>query len=342
MTTASETTTFRSAYASDRALLDAVRAVALAARPADPARCSQRPFNDARAGAGHPRLARADQIAKTVGGPWPDLLEVIFDPTRNELHWVALRGRDTRARTLTLDAAAAALAYSATLIGSRTVRPAAYERAVGPLRAADERRRAHGGAVPFLLPTAAQIEHAVGWDAALAAAGLDPRLASGGRRGVARADALEAFLVAHGYLVGATTLKAWARAQGFSLANTSHTEALDELRANRDALGQWTPPGVLAAARRPAATVGPALTTKLPRRRSGRWSLAEVRAGLDLAVVERARRGCRRLTQDLLKEIAKDMDGVPSWSSVYRVAKKEGLQGSDLLDEAERRAAGLA
>jgi hypothetical protein len=35
-----------------------------------------------------------------------------------------------------------------------------------------------------------------------------------------------------------------------------------------------------------------------------------------LAVAERTRRRERRLTQDLLKYIAKDLDGVPSWSSL--------------------------
>jgi hypothetical protein len=74
-----------------------------------------------------------------------------------------------------------------------------------------------------------------------------------------------------------------------------------------------------------------------PRRRQ--WAIDDIRAGLLLAVAERRRRGARRLPQQLPKDIAKDLDGVASWASVDRAARREGLRGGDLLDEAERAAA---
>jgi hypothetical protein len=80
-----------------------------------------------------------------------------------------------------------------------------------------------------------------------------------------------------------------------------------ELRAEREALGLWSPPGLL---REPLPPVPPAeepsaLRPDAPRRRRRAWGIDEIRAGLILAVQERRRRGVPRLTQALLKEIAR-------------------------------------
>lgn len=121
--------------------------------------------------------------------------------------------------------------------------------------------------------------------------------------GVSRAVALDAFLREHGYLVNEKRLLAWARERGISVAAGRMPEAVSELRADRDALGLWTPPKLLHSAPppAPAAQTTAPVSVNAPARRSGPWTIDDVRAGLILAVAERQRRGARQLTQAPLK-----------------------------------------
>ncbi len=169
---------------SEHELVTGVRGVAAHARPSDPALCSQHQFDTARVGAGHPELPTAATIVRRLRTSWPALLDVIFDPDRDEYRFLAMRDRDTRERALTLEDAAAAIRHSAGVRGvaaGEELSRAEHDAVMGPPRDRASGRRDAADA-DWLYPTAQMIDSSVGWENALTAAGL--RRARGG--GVAR------------------------------------------------------------------------------------------------------------------------------------------------------------
>ena len=316
---------------SEHELVTGVRGVAAHARPSDPALCSQHQFDTARVGAGHPELPTAATIARRLRTSWPALLDVIFDPDRDEYRFLAMRDRDTRERALTLEDAAAAIRHSAGVRGvaaGEELSRAEHDAVMGPPRDRASGRRDAADA-DWLYPTAQMIDSSVGWENALTAAGLRRARGGGVTRGLPLVDVLERFLHAHGYLAGYNTAAAWARRQGLAIRQGKNTtQAFAALRERRRAQGRWTPPGILPARLRPALpeerkTEDPERTPGSGARPPRKWSDAEIKAGLRIAV-RRAHEQGVRLGQRQLRDFAKEDPDIPGWTVLDKHARAAG------------------
>ncbi len=232
-----------------------------------------------------------------------------------------MRDRDTRERALTLEDAAAAIRHSAGVRGvaaGEELSRAEHDAVMGPPRDRASGRRDAADA-DWLYPTAQMIDSSVGWENALTAAGLRRARGGGVTRGLPLVDVLERFLHAHGYLAGYNTAAAWARRQGLAIRQGKNTtQAFAALRERRRAQGRWTPPGILPARLRPALpeerkTEDPERTPGSGARPPRKWSDAEIKAGLRIAV-RRAHEQGVRLGQRQLRDFAKEDPDIPGWT----------------------------
>ncbi len=334
---------------SEHELVTGVRAVAAHERPSDPALCSQHQFDAARTDAGYPELPTAATIARRLKTSWPALLDVIFDPDRDEYRFLAMRGRDTRERALTIEDASAAIRHSAAVGGVAAGEKfswADHDAVIAPLRDHARGRRDAADA-DWLYPTAQMIESSVGWQNALTAAGLRRARGGGVARGLALADVLELFLHAHGYLAGAGTAAAWARGRGLPVSGKRNSEqAFAILRERRRAQGRWAPPGILPAHLRPALPERPDSEGPEEKPNAGapaprKWTDAEIKAGLRIAV-RRAHEQGIRLGQRQLRDLAKEGPEIPGWTVLDKHARAAGSTGGQWIREAQVRLSAAA
>lgn len=335
-------------------LVEAVAEVCRDVRPNAPHTVSPSTFDErvrADASARTPRFADVPE-ARTVrrrlaGLGWYELLALIFDSDRSTEHYLALRRRGA-GREVGEQECVVALQTIASRTGADTLRPHEFTAGRRQLIAEDARAWLHGTAQQRWFPTAAQVEGAfrtdtaAGWDRALAAAGLRPRTGPvGGQAGVPVVHAIELFLTEMGCLPWSSRpLVAFARAAGFSLAAQKEPWAsyMATLRADRDALGLWTPSGPPPRGERPALPEKPEVDVTVRRRETKKWTeLANLVVGV-MAAYDLAADMNVTLTQPLHRQFAKENVGViPSPSVVDRNAKKLGKTAAWIRDEAKRR-----
>jgi hypothetical protein len=171
--------TFESEY-DDLGLYTLVRIVAEFVSPDDPAAVTQAAWDAGRAPSGHPGAPSARAICARLADrdgkpfPWRELLELVFDPSRDVGYTHAQRRGEEEAGHFTEEHVYYALRRVADERDVKTLGPDAYARARQELIAADRRRGVN--LLGELLPTVGQIERIVGdWAGALKLAELEPR-----------------------------------------------------------------------------------------------------------------------------------------------------------------------
>ena len=234
-----------SAY-TDRGLLDAVRAVALHAQPADPAHVTKPRFDGARVAAGHGELPSAARIVRRLRAPWALTLQRALAPG-DPAQWLSGRARAAEQPEAGIEDVRHSLRVVAAHLGAPPLTPGKYRRAHADLTRTDRSRHRHGGRLGLL--TDHQITRIAGgdWQHALSVAGLTgppPGTASGMRRGVSVAEALRRCIDYHGALPTFAAVVQFASIHGFALARkrTPWTQIVADVRAARLADGRWTPP----------------------------------------------------------------------------------------------------
>jgi hypothetical protein len=240
---------FASAY-TDRALLDAVRAVALHAQPDHPTQVTKARFDDARTAAGHGDLPAAARIVRRLRAPWAATLQRAFadgDPAQ----WLSSRARAAEVPDAGTDDVRHCLRLAAAHLGAATLTPGEYRRARARMTERDRARHRHGGRLDLL--TDHQITRIAGgdWQRALTLAGLAEPAATtravgtaGERRAVSVPEALGRCIDYHGALPGSAAVELFARVHGFALARKAApwAQIVADVRADRQTNGRWTPP----------------------------------------------------------------------------------------------------
>jgi hypothetical protein len=278
-----------------------VRDVALAASAEEPTSVSEAVWDAAREPAGHPGTPSARAICARLSDaegrpfPWRELLELVFDESRDPEHVHALRARVEEDDALDEGHVYYALRRAARELGVKTLAPDGYARVRAQLieRARRRRRREAGHLTPVhelllrLLPTVGQIERVAGdWPRALEFAELDPRPELGARipeRGTPIAEVLDRFAdETGGSLCRPRQLLEYARNRGIVMAararDSSWDDYLAEVKALHEARGATThglpPRGVYpdypgrgeGSSRRPATEAAELLDARAPGR----------------------------------------------------------------------------
>lgn len=332
---------FQTAY-SDDALLAAVRDVTAHLGPTDPLAVPPAAFDAARAGAGHPRLPAAKQISRRLRRGWYAALELAHAPGgADDAHGLGLHSRDEQ-QQLELDDVVIALRIAARRAELQTIWPARYDAEREAIAAAQRRAHRHGAPAVWM-PPAQQIERQVGWDEALAAAGLERRTGDGGRRGVPMVEVMDRFVDDVGALPWSLyAIDDYARVNDISVSDLGAVAPrYGELRARRTSAGKWTPPAPPPRGHRPSPKVRSTSAPAAPPRLRYWTDLQSVVDG----VAEAYRRaGSRTLTQRLHRQLAAESAGaIPAPSVVERIAKRHGTTAAAVRDAARaslHRAAG--
>jgi hypothetical protein len=278
--------TFESEY-HDLGLYTLVRVIAEFVSPDDPTSVSQAAWDGGRAPSGHPDAPSARAICARLADregkpfPWRELLELVFDPSRDIEQTHALRRGESNGAHFTEEHVFYALQRVAHELGVSTLAPDAYAQQRATL-VANARRRSID--LTELLPTVGQIERvAGGWDQALELAELEPRPELSGSRpaaGTPIVEALELYAEATGgWFCNRTVLQQFARDRDVALAaqasGTPWNEYVAEATARRETQGKpikgMAPPG----ARPSYAGMGEGGTKRREReiRPPGFWTL---------------------------------------------------------------------
>ena len=177
--------TFASEF-DDLGLYTLVRVVAEFVAPDEPTLVTQAAWDASREPSGHPHAPSARAICARLSDrdgkpfPWRELLELVFDASRDIEATHAQRRGQAEAEHFTEQHLYYALRRVASELGTQSPGPDAYARKRQQLIADDRRRGVD--LLDDLLPTVGQIERIAGsWDAALAFAGLDSRDGNGAR-----------------------------------------------------------------------------------------------------------------------------------------------------------------
>lgn len=199
---------------------------------------TQRQFDDARAGAGHPSAPSARQICTRLDRGWRQVLELAFEQASAD----RALGQQEGEAAVELQEAEIIHALATVLFGELAHSPDDYARERARRLCADRRRR-HGGRLA--LPTAAQIARSAGsWNAALALVGLEPRELGGPTLAPDRLlDQIERYLQELGALPGKRELARWlaARDEPMPRPPMPWQQCLEALGRRRRAQGLWTP-----------------------------------------------------------------------------------------------------
>jgi hypothetical protein len=281
-------TRFRSKF-NKLALLNLVAVVAKTGRGSEPELITQRAWDAARAQAGYSDAPSARQIVRRLEIPWAELLELCLE-SKDPGKALGRREGVGVENWATEEEAISNLRVVAGRLGVKTLTPDQYESDRQALISADQRRWLHGGNLEMV--TIGQIETLFGsWDEALERAGLEPRKSPTPKpRGLGLLEALDLFLAENGGLPNRAEFERWARNGRLVIAREkgkSWEAVLTDLRAERDARGQWTPPAITFQRRRgrrrrdggtnpsPLALASSSSTSstsldELPRRSNGR------------------------------------------------------------------------
>lgn len=326
-------------------LLAVVAHVLRAAAPEAPETVTQRAYDAARAGAGHPTSPRADRLVASFGVSWPRLRAIVLT-SANPGHAIAQAARQHRRRVLTLPEAISAVRRAASALDTDELTAASYEDARRALDERGRRRHRHGRHLTPM-PSADVIHHAHGFARVAQAAGLrtpDTTYAPS----VPRAEAVTVFLEAFGFLPRSNDLDWFGREYGIQLANKraiSHVDSVEQARATAASLGRWFPVDV-PRGRRPSdwqttsvdAERIEHLATAYPRKRTAgqAFTLDDLRVGIAAAfdLVEPG----ERVTVTRNKALAR-AHGLPNYGTLHERAKEHGTTFPKLVrEEAARRA----
>lgn len=259
----------------DRALLDIVRTVAEQADHADSQHVSQRRWNAARADAGHADAPHANKICDRFDTGWVQLLDLAFtEPDSLDRRIGRLHGEQD-ADWLTEQYATSLLKLIAHRLDTRMLTRAAVRRELAALRA--------DAGAGQLVPNEEQLLVCLGgWDAALAAAGLQAP-ATGGSPPAAQniSEILDLCYEAHGTEPTADEIAIFARANDIQLPRRSKlwAEHVADWKHHRRARGLHVPDRPPAKHQRPdyrrpvltPADDEPSSETSPRRRRTKTW-----------------------------------------------------------------------
>jgi hypothetical protein len=199
-------------------LLVLVGRILRAANPAAPGSVTTRAFDAARATAGFPDCPTARTLCyERLDMSWPELKVIALDPKRSVSAIVGRRySYGPTDMQLTLPRAVFALRLVAMRLKRRTLAEKEYGSACDLLMRSDRRAYRHGGLLR--LPTNNQIVRIAGsWEAALAAAGLQPPSQSSRRPCRSLEEALDLHLARYGFLPSAKNLRRFMNAEGLRL-----------------------------------------------------------------------------------------------------------------------------
>jgi hypothetical protein len=303
-------------------LLAVVRDVSIHVAPDAPTEVAQRPWNEGRAGAGHPDAPAAHSIAERLGVSWRRLLQIAHGSRDDALRALGNAAADKRRKGLTLDRVSVAVRQAARRLGKPGIDRSDYTRGRELILAATRRGPARQ-TVLRALPELTQIETVLGqndmsWDDLLAYAELE-RAERTDNRGLDELAAIRLFVETVDKLPrNAKQLKAWANAAQVSVRKPLREPfevALARIVAERTAAGE--PP--LTTTDRGQRFDGTPAVTGAKRARKVDWDRQQIIRGLAKAI--RILDG-RQLTQRSLREIAPHQPDVPSWAQVDRCRRK--------------------
>jgi hypothetical protein len=325
-------------------LIEAVRKVAKFVNPNSPTATTEAAFDAARSPAGHPQCPRADSIGRRLSYPWRELLELVFDETRDAEHAIAARRARQQRLKLSDAEIASALSLVARHLQARSLRPGEYDAGRAHLIRSDDQAWLHGRRLEASLPTADQLLHALeqrdlDWDEGLKRAGLESRTgAVGAAAGLPPATAIELFIDDMGALPNCRQPRRYARHKGFALRSRfGMPQALDEVRESRRARGLETPPPCPRGELDLSHVEPLPVDATAPKQVRSEWEDEACLQGLEKAITKM--KG-RPLTQRALRALARTDPEIPQPSVVDRVAKRRGKTG--LVDMRAEAAARLA
>lgn len=326
------------------ALLEVVRVVLLHAAALvgiSPLDVIQDDYDAARGSAGHPSSKRAWRVAAQLGTTWKKAKEIAM--LDGGSYTSAVRALEWRERVAFEDVVVVlALRAIAARLGVRTLRRDDYTNELAELLREERARWLHGGGVAAAFPNATQVDHQVGWDAALALAGLDPRGGVPFLKGVPAIDVAEIFLEELGYLPASfKELARYAAEKRVSLADPEGSRVLAPmfpvLRERR--LPKWTP----AAPPAPGEPVPPWHVEPLadpelaPRNAQRAWTLARCIESLMTAADEiEALAPGTKLTQATYRRHQKGRRDLAPMSRIASIAAEHGTSFSRLRDQVVR------
>jgi hypothetical protein len=326
------------------ALLEVVRAVLLyaAARAGiSPLDVIQDDYDAARGPAGHPTSKRAWRVAAQLGTTWKKAKEVaLLDGGSYTSAVRALEWRDRVAFEETM--IVFALRTIALRLGVRTLRRDDYHEELARFLREEQARWLHEGGIAAAFPNETQIDHQVGWDAALALAGLEPRGGVPFLKGAPAIDVVEMFLEELGYLpTSFKELARYAAEKRVSLADPEGTRVLAPvfpvLLERR--LPKWTPeappaPGAPVPPWRVEPLPDPALA---PRNAQGAWTFARCIESLLTAADEiDALMPGTKLTQATYRRHQKGRRDLAPMSRITATAAQHATSFSKLRDQVVR------
>ena len=312
-----------------RSLLGVVAAAAGEANPDAPARTTQRAYDAARAGAGHPSAPCAAQTAVRLGLGWRDVLDVALARSQNfQGKSIGRRARVEHAPWIGADDVRVSLRLVADACGQSTLSRSDY--AAERERMRDEAARARRHYVEPPLLTDAEIRRVTGcWNEALAIAGLEAR-PRGNDRGLPFVDAIELCLEAHGALPDRDDFRAFAKANRIRIEHQGDrrwSDLVASLRRRREREGKWTPPAPLERALRPDFTEPVALEVSAPEPLPTRapWTREECLEAL--AELLRELGESTYLTQKLYLETCRKRQtrSLPGYGTLQRFGKFNAL-----------------
>jgi len=260
-------------------LLEAVEEVARTARPVDPDRVAQRPWDRARAlSARYASAPPARRIAEYLGLSWSEVLRIaLVPPGRRERALGTQLGEDIQ-KWLTLDYIAFALRLVGGRLGLTTLSPAQYRGERTRMLKQDAGRWRHGG--HFRLPNDDQIRTVAGsWDRALRLATLGGLQGRGGNRARIQpgsiVEIIERCYEHHGTEPTTGDAELFAKANGIPFPRRERgrpwTDVLREWKDGRCAAGLPVPAGPPPKALRPDYSLDVGAAREGERRRHKTW-----------------------------------------------------------------------
>lgn len=257
-------------------LFELVAKVARVARPADPEKCSQPKWDQARQQAGEPKAPSARAIYARLKRPWPEILEIALNPERKAANTIGATDR-AKARKLKPEEIRFALRLVARELDSNTFSFFDYERIRAALLKRDRVRNGTHGVMEHLLPTAARIETQIGgWNEALATADLRPYVqAQAERNALTFQEAYDLFIDVAGAEPSRIDIDSLRQRHGISIERgpAGAFEAIAAgLRAAREARGLSIPDRRLTKKERNELVIADDVLARLPRKEEKeRW-----------------------------------------------------------------------
>ncbi len=240
------------------------------------------------------------------------------------------------------ETAVSAVRLAARSLGQDTLSAHEYmEYRAGMMRSVQSRKRQR---LATRWPASSQISSHIGWEKALARAGLKPPNHAV-LTGMDNPDAIGVFLECRGFAPSLTAAMRFLRAHGVSAKKRAMEtdEALEVLRKRRAKEGKWTPPRVLENHEHPPfpdelqafeeETLSQYRENHTKRPRSWWMDEQNMMDGLKLAITKLE--PGESLTQVNLRRLSKENRGlIPSPSKVIAFAKRNGTNLPELRERA--------